>query len=339
VSEVAGAQCPFNIPVKVVAPGADPGGFDWQPVILPRGDACISRIKIAPNDDKTWFVGGQTALYITRDEGKTWERPLTGQVSAIEIDPKNPNRVLVGFQVASTLYESTDQGRNWRLLKKFDQNVMSLRVSADAIIAGPHWGSSATPNGVYISVDQGKTWQHSPFGTNQRGLIVWDIGRDPRDGTLYAGTEIYDHPQPYKPPVFRSQDGGKTWQEITGILPWHVIAFQVSPADGTVYALTEGAGLYGSANHGDLWTRLGSGPSVSLALDPRRPERLYGGTIASPPHRMEGGVYFSTDSGRNFNLAGLRGVTIGSIAFNNEGTTLFVVGYASGIYRVRIPGF
>lgn len=337
-SEIAGKTCPFNIPVKVVAPALEPGGYAWQAAITPNGDACITKIKIAPGDGRTWYIGGQSALYITRDDGRIWERSLAGQVGALALDPRNPNRVLAGFQVARTLYESLDQGRTWRLLKTFETGIMSLLVSASgAIIVGPHWSSSQTPNGVYLSSDNGVTWQHSPFGTSQRGLILWDLAESPLDQTLYTGTEIYNHPQPYKPPFFRSRDGGKTWEEIGGSLPWHVIAIQVAPGDGSVFALTEGAGLYRSADRGDHWQRLANGPTMSLALDPRQPARLFGGAQFSPQHRLEGGIYASGDGGRSFFPVGLLGVTVGGIAFSPDGRTLYTTAYASGIYRVTLP--
>lgn len=337
VSEVPGKQCPFNQAVKIVAPGTDPGGFAWQPVITPLSDACVSRIRIAPNDARTWFVGGQSALYVTRDEGITWERPLSGQVSEVVIDPANPEHVLVAFQVARTLYESTNQGKTWKLLKKFDQDIMSLKVTGDGtIFVGPHWGGSAIANGIYISRDKGATWQHAPFGTAHRGLIVWDVAVDEKAKIIYVGTEIYDHPKPYSPPAFRSKDSGKTWEEITGTLPWHVIAIHVSPRDGTVMMLTEGAGLYGSGDHGDRWTPLGRGPSLSLAADPNRSNILYGGALAMPANRLEGGVYVSYDGGRIFNLVGLRGVTISALTLSPDGKTLFAAAYSSGIYRARL---
>lgn len=338
VTELAGQQCPFNLPVKVVAPGMDAGGFDWQPVVKPMGDACISRIKVAPNDGRTWYVGGQTALYITRDDGKTWERPLSGQVSAIELDPSNPLRVLVGFQVLRTLYESTDQGRTWKLLKTFDQGIMSLVVAGDGtLFVGPHWSSSPLANGIYISRDGGATWQHSSFGSSQRGLIVWTIAQDAQDKTLYAGTEIYDHPKPYKPPVFRSRDGGQTWQEISGTLPWHVIDLAVVDRYGYVYALTEGAGFYGSGDKGDHWTQLAFGPTLGFIIDPKFLGRMFGGAVAIAGSRMEGGLYLTTDGGRVFNLVGLRGVTVSSLALSPDRKTLLAVAYSSGIYRVRLP--
>lgn len=337
ITPVRGAQCPFNVPVKIVAPGVDLGRFEWRPVIQPRGDACVSKIRVAPNDRRTWYVGGQNALYITRDEGATWERPLEGQVSAVELDPRDPNRVVVGFQVAKKVYESTDQGRHWRLLKQFDQAIVSILVAADGVLyVGVAWSSSPSPNGVYISRDRGATWNVAPFGTAHRGLILWDIEQDPRDQTLYVGTEIYDHPKPYKPPLFRSRDMGKSWQEITGTLTWHVVEIQVSPRDGYVYALTEGAGLYGSADHGDRWKWLSTGPTVSLLLDPNHANRLYGGAQFNPEGTRDGGVFVSEEEGKTLVPIGLRGVTVSALWLSPDSATLYAAAYASGIYTARI---
>ena len=53
--------------------------------------------------------------------------------------------------------------------------------------------------------------------------------------------------------LFRSPNNGMAWVNVAGTLPWHVIASAVRPNDGYVYALTEGPGLYGSANQGNSW--------------------------------------------------------------------------------------
>jgi hypothetical protein len=80
---------------------------------------------------------------------------------------------------------------------------------------------------------------------------------------------------------------------VGGPLPWHVMSAAVRPADGYVYALTEGAGLFGSATAGAFWlppvNSLGLGDS--LLMDPNQPTRLYAGR--QKYSTLNGGVFLS----------------------------------------------
>ena len=150
------------------------------------------------------------------------------------------------------------------------------------------------------------------------------------------GTEIYNHPQPYHPPFFRSMDGGVTWQDVTGTLPWHVVAIQAHPTNSTVYALTEGAGLFATTDAGDNWQRMATPyPEVSLLIDPLTPSRLFGGVVSA--QSWPGGAYASSDGGHSFHPIGLSGITVGGMSLSQQGRVLLASGYQSGIWRAVVP--
>ena len=150
-------------------------------------------------------------------------------------------------------------------------------------------------------------------------------------------TEIFNHPQPYHPPRFRSQNGGLSWTNVAGTLPWHAVALAVRPADEYVYALTEGPGLYGSPNHGANWIppQLLAGPSVSLLMNPMSPQKLYGGRQKAG--QVSGGAFVSVNAGQAFHPIGLDGVTVSGLSLNGARTRLFAAAYASGIYVSPVP--
>src|SRR5262249_43342427 len=175
------------------------------------------------------------------------------------------------------------------------------------------------------------------FGLGQTGLIVWTLAHDHVSGMLYAGTEISNHPQPYHPPFFRSSDGGMTWTNVAGTLPWHVYVALVRPTDGYVYALTEGHGLYGSIDHGTTWIAPvpALAPTGSLVMHPNKPKHLFGGQVRYAT--FPGGVWHSVNEGKQFAPIGLAGVTVSGIAVNGAGTRLYAAAYASGIYTSPIP--
>ena len=325
--------CPFGIPVVALAPQTV-HGFSWGPVIRPQGDACLGAIAVEPADDLAWYVGSIGGLYMTKDGGQTWKKPVSGSVGPLLIVPGRPTLVYAG--VGDVLYLSRDAGKNWNALHTFQWPVRSILVAGQRLFVGLHWGTHAQPSGVYESNLGGGVWTFHAFGPGQTGLIVWTIARDPQDGTLYAGTEIFDHPTPYHPPFFRSPDNGSTWTNVGAPLPWHVSVAAVR-GDGYVYALTEGDGLYGSANKGGSWQPPAPlpAPSISLAVHPAKPTHLFGGQQRYAT--LAGGVFLSTDSGKAFAPIGLAGVTVTGVATNAPGTRLYASAYGSGIYTAPIP--
>ncbi|MDQ3864413.1 MAG: hypothetical protein M3317_13140 [Actinomycetota bacterium] len=75
------------------------------------------------------------------------------------------------------------------------------------------------------------------------------LALDPGDpDTLYIGT--------WDEGLFKSMDGGSSWERLSGIEHPRVTAVAVSPADGAVYAGTEPSALFVSRNGGVSWREL-----------------------------------------------------------------------------------
>ena len=66
--------------------------------------------------------------------------------------------------------------------------------------------------------------------------------------TLYVGTSDEG--------IFKSEDGGGTWEKLSGIEHPRVTAVAVSPTDGAVYAGTEPSALFVSHDGGGSWREL-----------------------------------------------------------------------------------
>lgn len=330
---LAAATCPIDIPVVTVPP-QQVAGFVWGAVIRPMGDACVGNIAVDPANDLKWYVGGVNGLYMTNDGGQTWTHPLGGDVNALLLVPGNPTLVYVG--TGTQLYLTRDQGAHWTNIGNYPMPVRSVHVAGYTVFVGLGW-SGMMPSGVYTSNLGGGFSTFHQFGPGQVGLIVWTITHDPITGNIYAGTEIGAHPQPYHPPFFRSTDGGLTWTNVAGTLPWHVITAAVHPANGYIYAMTEGFGVYGSANAGASW----AAPLNSLGLggtmlsDPNQPSRLYGGR--QKVSTLNGGAYLSLNGGQSFQYIGLAGVAVAGLAVSGNSKKLYAAAYASGIYLAKVP--
>jgi photosystem II stability/assembly factor-like uncharacterized protein len=193
--------------------------------------------------------------------------------------------------------------------------------------------------GVRKSVDGGRTWVDQGLGDQQ----IFSLAVSAADGAIYAGTE--------PSALFRSDDGGETWRELTGLLelrsrptwsfpprPWtsHVRWIAPSPHEGeTILAGIELGGLMRSTDGGETWQdhRPGAQPDVhSLAWHPREPGRAYeaGG----------GGAAWSDDAGDTWQPAdeGRDRHYTWSVAVDPDDSELWYVSASRGPYAAHGRG-
>jgi len=246
----------------------------------------ISDIEVHPQDSSTWYVAvGSGGVWKTTNAGTTWQPIFDHQnvysIGDVAIDPTNPETVWVGT----------------------GENVSGRHVA---------WG-----DGVYKSLDGGKTWVHKGLNNSEH---IGKILIDPRDGqTVYVASEGPLWSSGGDRGLYKSTDGGETWQhslEING--DTGVTDIEFNPADPDVlYAaayqrrrhtwslLASGpeAGIYKSTDAGQTWRRLKKGlPSgdvgkIGLAVTAADPSRVYATIEAQPKER---GFYRSGDAGESW---------------------------------------
>lgn len=180
-----------------------------------------------------------------------------------------------------------------------------------------YWG-----DGVYKSLDGGQTWENMGLPeSHQIGRIVVhpqnpDIVYVAAVGHLYS-----DNPERG---VFKTTDGGKTWQHVLKVTyeDRHAgaIDLAMNPKNPAVlYAAAydrhgtpwmffeggEGGGIYKTTDAGSSWTKLENGlpkgliGRIGLAISPQNPEILYASihTGESFEQRFENHIYCSDDAG------------------------------------------
>src|ERR1700691_3228048 len=143
-----------------------------------------------------------------------------GRTRAATGVPSEPNVFYVG-QVDGGVWKSDDYGRTWNPI--FDgqpsQSIGAIAVAPSdpnivyvASGAGLHRPDLSVGDGIYKSIDAGKTWEHLGLrgGEQIPGLAV-----DPHDpNKLFAA--VLGHP--YGPNeergIYRSTDGGGTWTKV-----------------------------------------------------------------------------------------------------------------------------
>lgn len=123
------------------------------------------------------------------------------------------------------------------------------------------------------SVDGGDTWAKFDSVVDGRGAC---LAVDPYDSEkLYVGSWYRG--------VYRSTDGGSTWQAINNGLPTIYTAFRsiaIDPTDTQRVYVGVGGQVYQSSDGGDSWSRLGGTLSTEgevrrIVIDPANPETIY----------------------------------------------------------------
>jgi photosystem II stability/assembly factor-like uncharacterized protein len=186
-------------------------------------------------------------------------------VIAVAVDPMSPNIVYAATQNEG-LFKSTDYGETWSSIGSGVSVITYL--TPDPTRSGRLFAATATA--FFLSEDGGASW------TNVLNVPAWTVTIDPQNpSTVYAGTRTRG--------IFRSSDGGRTWQEInaglTDLSMGRSAPVIIDPSNPrTLYVAGEG-GVFKSEDLGDQWRSVNSGLhhlSVSgLAMDPNDPAVLY----------------------------------------------------------------
>ncbi len=135
---------------------------------------------------------------------------------------------------------------------------------------------------IFVSEDAGESWSQLVPGLNRRNLVIDNLAFDPLDpNTLYAATWELKSDKGW---LFRTRDGGETWQEISVDRYGSAIrAIAIAPLAPQQIALGITEGVILSLDGGQTWDRITRGYRSmynveSLAFDPQNSNTLYVGT-------------------------------------------------------------
>lgn len=278
------------------------------------------------------IAGFSRGLAVTEDSGRSWlYRPATGTqpFTVFAVHPVDPSKILAGDPY-TTFYRSTDQGVNWI---DISQNPLYAVTAIAYYPLDPSIVFAAEGSEIFRSTDGGDSFSFISevptsypnyirhfvfdpgfaeliyawsdgcclFGSTDGGTSWVQLGADEdlqptcvradplTSGILYVGTPSG---------LYRSADGGHTWNAIDEDLPSRSItSLAIDPADpGLLYAGTRGS-LFKSTDTGATWRIQPDGLDIAgvrcLAVDPTDSTRVFAGTGGE-------GVLLSTDAGQTW---------------------------------------
>ncbi len=251
---------------------------------------------------------------------------MSGRISDIDVVNKKPTIVWVGT-ASGGLWKSVSAGATFRPV--FDDYTMSIgKVTIDQNHPDTVWVGTGEPwvrnsvsvgTGVYKTTNGGTSWEFMGLKESER---ISDILVDPTDGnTVYVGVQGKLWGPNEERGVFKTTDGGKTWNKILYIDENTGCAeMEMDPKNpNIIYAamwshrrspdffdsgFTGKSGLFKSIDGGKTWNKIHNGlPNVTLGriaitAAPSNPNILYASIEAK--EEKDKGLYKSWDAGANW---------------------------------------
>ena len=311
------------------------GGTTYKPMFDKQPVQSIGAIAIDPQAPKTIWVGtGESwtrnsvsigdGIYLSHDAGENWTNmglKNSERITKIIIDPKDSNTVyacvpgrLWSDSDDRGVYKTTDGGKSWNKILKGANlstgcSMISMNPQNPTVLFAGMWDfrrkgwtfrsggeNSTAPSGsaFYQSTDGGATWNDLDDKT-AKGLPSKPWGRVAVTIAPSNPNVVYVLIESPRSALFRSDDGGRTWQERdrSNLMVWRPFYFanlivdpknenKVYKPDLTLIMSDDGGKSFsavGSGAHGDFH---------DVWVDPNNTDHLIAGD--------DGGVWYSYDS-------------------------------------------
>lgn len=305
-------------------------GLTWTPMSDRFFGGTIGAIAVDPrNPDIVWVGGGETCirgntahgdgLWKTTDGGRTWT--LLGfheeHIASIDVDWRNSNVAYLGvfgnpFQASANrgLFKTTDGGRTFTKALFVNDSTGVIDVQLDPtnpdILYVAMWQAYRTPwsmssggvhSGLYKSTDAGATWTN--LSTTSRGFPRGITGKIGIAVSPAKPSRIWAQVEHDSGGLYRSDDGGQTWEFLNGDRrmrqrAWYYSHVYADPKDtNVVYSLN--VGFHKSLDGGRTFPQTISvphGDNHDLWIAPDNPLRMI--------NANDGGANVSINGGQSW---------------------------------------
>jgi len=311
------------------------GGTRWQPIFDDTGSFSVGSIAVAASDPNVIYAGTGEAnirsnvcsgngIYKSTDAGRTWKHvwKQKAQIGTLVVHPNNADiafAAVLGHAFGPNgergVYRTTDGGKTWERVLYKDNDTGASDVCFDpnnpSILFAGLWQARRRPwdltsggpgSGLYISRDSGTTWTQLKEKNDLDKKTGLPEGIWGKIGVAVAPNDsnrVYALIEAEKGGLFRSSDGGVTWQKASDDhrlrqRAWYYSTITVDPTNADVLYCPQ-VPLLKSIDGGKSFDSVANthhGDHHDLWIDPRDPKRII--------ECNDGGVDISRDGGRTW---------------------------------------
>ncbi len=287
----------------------------WTETAPPFGEDFVQVWSLGRVGGRLYAGMKPATLLVSDDDGATWEvvKGLTDHPSAadwgpgaaglvlhtIVADPADPEKLWVGISAAG-VFASEDGGVTWERRNDLADPADGEGHSHPAAASDGHTGFCVhhlvraageddvlyqqNHHGVWRSSDGGRAWQAVTAGLPS--TFGFPIRVHPRDGRTIWTVPLNGDTEGRYPPdaaaaVWRSRDGGASWQALRDGLPQESCFFtvlrQAMAGDGRdpagVYFGTNTGSVFASRDEGETWDEIARHLPTVLAVEAFEPAR------------------------------------------------------------------
>lgn len=242
-------------------------------------------------------------------------------------------KLLIGLAIS--LLTTAAWASQWSVLGPDGGDVRSLASdphNPDHIFLGTNTGT------VFASQDGGRNWSRFAHLGDGDDYVLDHIAVDPQNSkTIYVAAWSLENQQ--SGDVFRSHDGGKSWEALAGMHGKSVRALALAASDAKFLVAGALDGVFRSKDGGNSWERMSPANHAeiknieSIAIDPKDPNVVYAGTWHLAWKTADGGATW-----RHITKGMIDDSDVFSIIVDSKDSSVVFASACSGIYKSENGG-